>query len=154
MSLPPELVELAGGAVDTDVLHARYLAERDRRVREDGNAQYTEAKAEFSRYVEDPYVAPGFTRQAFESERVFSNIVTGPVSTQACRVPAQAASRSTVATVPLVSPVLTPVRPSSPATTTVTSTPGSMVSSTRPFGLLTTRGSGDCSTQLSPRSSA
>jgi cation diffusion facilitator CzcD-associated flavoprotein CzcO len=47
---------------DPDALHARYLAERDRRIRPDGLAQYTEVIAEFSRYVDDPYVEPGFTR--------------------------------------------------------------------------------------------
>ncbi|WP_397423351.1 flavin-containing monooxygenase [Phenylobacterium sp.] len=77
MSLPPELVELAGGAVDTDALHARYLSERDKRMREDGNAQYTEAKAEFSRYVEDPYVEPGFTREPVTDKVEFTIIGGG-----------------------------------------------------------------------------
>ena len=48
---------------DPDALHDKYLAERDLRLREDGNAQYVEVTAEFSRYVDDPYVAPGFTRE-------------------------------------------------------------------------------------------
>ena len=47
---------------DPDALHAKYLAERDKRLREDGIAQYVEVKAEFSHYIEDPYVEPGFTR--------------------------------------------------------------------------------------------
>src|SRR6202789_50789 len=47
---------------DPDALHAKYLAERDKRLREDGNAQYVEVKAQFSHYIEDPYVEPGFTR--------------------------------------------------------------------------------------------
>ncbi|MEZ5232399.1 MAG: hypothetical protein R2749_06790 [Acidimicrobiales bacterium] len=46
---------------DPAELKARYLAERDKRLREDGNDQYVEVTAEFSRYVDDPYVEPGFT---------------------------------------------------------------------------------------------
>src|ERR1700691_4519085 len=48
---------------DPDILHAKYLAERDKRLREDGIGQYVEVKAEFSHYVDDPYVEPGFTRE-------------------------------------------------------------------------------------------
>ena len=47
---------------DPDALRARYREERDRRIRPDGNEQYVEVKGDFSRYVDDPYVAPGFTR--------------------------------------------------------------------------------------------
>jgi len=64
MNISPEIAEIVGGVdFDPDALHARYIAERDRRVRPDGNAQYIEMKAQFSRYVEDPYVEPGFTRE-------------------------------------------------------------------------------------------
>jgi len=58
-----EIAALLGGIdFDPDALKAKYLLERDKRLRPDGNAQYIEVKAEFSRYVEDPYVEPGFTR--------------------------------------------------------------------------------------------
>jgi len=40
---------------DPEELKARYLAERDRRMREDGNEQYTEIVEEFARYDDDPY---------------------------------------------------------------------------------------------------
>ncbi len=40
---------------DPDALKSRYLAERDRRLREDANDQYLETKGAFSNYVEDPY---------------------------------------------------------------------------------------------------
>ncbi|MFV0259560.1 MAG: flavin-containing monooxygenase [Acidimicrobiales bacterium] len=40
---------------DPGELKARYLAERDKRVRPDGNEQYTEVVDEFARYNEDPY---------------------------------------------------------------------------------------------------
>ncbi len=48
---------------DPDALRARYREERDKRVRPDGNEQYVEVRGDFSRYVDDPYVAPGFTRE-------------------------------------------------------------------------------------------
>jgi cation diffusion facilitator CzcD-associated flavoprotein CzcO len=49
-------------AFDPDALKERYLEERDKRLRADANEQYVEVTAEFSRYVDDPYVEPGFTR--------------------------------------------------------------------------------------------
>jgi cation diffusion facilitator CzcD-associated flavoprotein CzcO len=47
---------------DPDALRARYREERDKRIRSDGNEQYVEVKGDFSRYIDDPYVEPGFTR--------------------------------------------------------------------------------------------
>src|SRR6267378_2317584 len=47
---------------DPDALRARYREERDKRIRLDGNEQYVEVKCDFSRYIDDPYVEPGFTR--------------------------------------------------------------------------------------------
>src|ERR1700712_4522231 len=43
---------------DPDALKQKYLAERDKRLRRDGNEQYTEIKGQFAHYLEDPYVAP------------------------------------------------------------------------------------------------
>jgi len=48
---------------DPDALRAKYRAERDKRIRVDGNEQYIEVTGDFSRYVDDPYVDPGFTRE-------------------------------------------------------------------------------------------
>jgi cyclohexanone monooxygenase len=48
---------------DPEALRAKYREERDRRLRLDGNEQYVEVKGDFSRYVDDPYVDPGFTRE-------------------------------------------------------------------------------------------
>jgi cyclohexanone monooxygenase len=45
-------------AFDPEELRNRYRAERDKRVREDGNEQYREVVGEFAHYVEDPYVEP------------------------------------------------------------------------------------------------
>ena len=47
---------------DADALRAKYREERDKRLRADGNDQYVEVKGQFARFVDDPYVAPGFTR--------------------------------------------------------------------------------------------
>jgi cation diffusion facilitator CzcD-associated flavoprotein CzcO len=64
MNLDPEIAEIVGELdFDPDSLHAKYLAERDKRLREDGIGQYVEVKAEFGHYIDDPYVAPGFTRE-------------------------------------------------------------------------------------------
>ena len=44
---------------DPDALREKYREERDKRLRPDGNEQYVEVTAEFSHYVDDPYVDPG-----------------------------------------------------------------------------------------------
>ena len=53
---------------DPDALRAKYRIERDKRLRPDGNEQYQEVKGDFARYVDDPYVAPGFERPALTDE--------------------------------------------------------------------------------------
>ncbi len=53
---------------DPDTLRAKYRQERDKRLRSDGNEQYVEVKDQFAHYVEDPYVEPGFTREALTDE--------------------------------------------------------------------------------------
>ncbi len=52
-----------GLGIDPDALRARYREERDKRLRVDGNDQYVEVKGAFARFVDDPYVEPGFTRE-------------------------------------------------------------------------------------------
>ncbi|HEX2590967.1 MAG TPA: hypothetical protein VHL34_05705, partial [Rhizomicrobium sp.] len=47
-----------GLGFDPDALKKKYLAERDKRLRRDGNQQYQEMKGGFAHYLEDPYVAP------------------------------------------------------------------------------------------------
>jgi cyclohexanone monooxygenase len=42
---------------DPDALRAKYRAERDKRLRADGNEQYVEVTGAFARYLDDPYVA-------------------------------------------------------------------------------------------------
>ena len=53
---------------DPDALREKYRAERDKRLRADGNQQYIEVKGEFARYVDDPYVEPGFHRAPLTAE--------------------------------------------------------------------------------------
>ena len=49
--------------LDPEALRAKYQAERDKRLRGDGNAQYRPFEGDFARLLEDPYVKPGFTRE-------------------------------------------------------------------------------------------
>lgn len=53
-----------GPAFDADALRNKYRAERDKRLRQDGAGQYLDADGEFAHFTDDPYVAPGFTRDA------------------------------------------------------------------------------------------
>ncbi len=53
---------------DPAELRSRYAKERTRRLREDANAQYQQMKGVFAQYDDDPYVEPGFTRDAVEEE--------------------------------------------------------------------------------------
>jgi cyclohexanone monooxygenase len=78
MNISPEIAEIVGGIdFDPDALRARYMAERDRRIRPDGAAQYVEVKARFSRYAEDPFVEPGFTREPLSDQVEFTIIGGG-----------------------------------------------------------------------------
>ncbi|HSV03970.1 MAG TPA: NAD(P)/FAD-dependent oxidoreductase [Phenylobacterium sp.] len=53
---------------DPDALKAKYRAERDKRLRAEGNAQYVEIAGRFAHYLDDPYVAPGFSRAPLTDE--------------------------------------------------------------------------------------
>ncbi len=57
-----------GLGFDPDALRAKYRAERDKRLRPDGNEQYREIAGEFAHYLDDPYVEPGFTRAPLTDE--------------------------------------------------------------------------------------
>ena len=78
MSIQPELLEIVGEIdFDPDALHAKYLAERDKRLRDDGIDQYVAVKAEFSHYIDDPYVEPGFSREPVFDEVEFAIVGGG-----------------------------------------------------------------------------
>ena len=53
---------------DPELLRQKYRIERDKRIRTDANDQYVEVVGDFSYYVEDPYVDPGFTREPLDDE--------------------------------------------------------------------------------------
>ena len=53
---------------DPDQLREKYRKERDKRIRADGNDQYIEVTGDFSHYIDDPYVEPGFEREAINAE--------------------------------------------------------------------------------------
>ena len=41
--------------IDKDALRKKYLEERDKRLRPEGNEQYVEIKGQLAHYLEDPY---------------------------------------------------------------------------------------------------
>ena len=53
---------------DPAALRAKYAAERQKRLRADGNDQYREVTGALEHYNHDPYVEPGFTRPALQEE--------------------------------------------------------------------------------------
>jgi len=55
-------------AFDPDALREKYRQEREKRLRKDGNDQYQEISGDFSRFLEDTYVEPGFEREAIEED--------------------------------------------------------------------------------------
>ncbi|HEV7720103.1 MAG TPA: NAD(P)/FAD-dependent oxidoreductase [Iamia sp.] len=70
-------------SIDREAVLARYRAERDKRLREDGNEQYVEVTGAFAHYVDDPYV-PRTERDPLATEVEvaligggFSGLVTG-----------------------------------------------------------------------------
>jgi cyclohexanone monooxygenase len=54
--------------IDLDAMRKKYREERDKRLRPDGNAQYRALEGDLARLLEDPYVEPGFTREALEED--------------------------------------------------------------------------------------
>ena len=66
MSDTAELAEAP--AIDVEALRARYRAERDKRLRADGNEQYVEVKGDFSHFLEDPYIEAEISRAPLTDE--------------------------------------------------------------------------------------
>lgn len=63
-------VQPAGDALGFDpaALKARYLAERDKRLRADGNEQYVEMAGAFSHFLDDPYIEAPIVRDPVADE--------------------------------------------------------------------------------------
>lgn len=53
---------------DADALRDKYRAERDKRVRPDGNEQYTEVTGDFSDFVDDPYLVAPIGRESLTDD--------------------------------------------------------------------------------------
>ncbi len=77
------------GVLDRDAMHARYLIERDKRLRADGNEQYIEPTGRFAHYLDDPHT-PIVEREPLHDEVTvafigggFAGLVTGAKLVQA-----------------------------------------------------------------------
>ncbi len=72
-----------GGTIDKEALRRRYLEERNKRLRPDGNDQYLQLKGHLAHYLEDPYTAR--TERKAKTDHVtfafigggFAGLVTG-----------------------------------------------------------------------------
>jgi cation diffusion facilitator CzcD-associated flavoprotein CzcO len=64
----PEIFDPSELGFDPQALRAKYRAERDRRVRTDGNEQYVEMAGQFAHYLEDPYIDAPITRAPLTDE--------------------------------------------------------------------------------------
>jgi len=53
---------------DTDALREKYRAEREKRLRPDGNNQYIEVTGQFAHYLDDPYANRQVTREPLHDE--------------------------------------------------------------------------------------
>ncbi len=68
---------------DRDALRAKYRAERDKRIRPDGNEQYLEPRGRFAHFLDDPYIAREEREPRFDEVTValigggFGGLVTG-----------------------------------------------------------------------------
>ena len=73
----------ADDPIDREALRAKYLQERDKRLRDDGNDQYVEPIGRFAHYLDDPYVEMIQRGPLFDEVTVafigggFSGLVTG-----------------------------------------------------------------------------
>src|SRR6202012_3464302 len=63
------------GKINKQALLAKYIAERDKRLRADGNAQYLQLKGQVAHYLEDPYTP--FVERAPKTDHVTFAFVGG-----------------------------------------------------------------------------
>ena len=66
------MTDLSGGATPElglpEALHRKYLAERNKRLRADGDAQYLDLSGDFAAYADDVYADPGLVRDPLSDE--------------------------------------------------------------------------------------
>ena len=83
MTITDDTGARAKPAIDKQALLAKYIAERDKRLRADGNAQYLQVQGQLAHYLDDPYTE--FVERAPKTEHVtfafvgggFGGLVTG-----------------------------------------------------------------------------
>lgn len=68
MTERPANLDATAKALELDAHRARYLAERDRRLRDEGAAQYLSVAQDFSHLADDPNADPAFVRAPVERE--------------------------------------------------------------------------------------
>ena len=71
MALDSDTVDGAtpdGLGFDAEFLHGKYIAERNKRLRAEGNEQYIEIKGNFAHYLADPYVESDLDRAPLTDE--------------------------------------------------------------------------------------
>jgi len=76
MTTPTESATSAGPRFDKEALLARYRAERDKRLRADGNDQYLQIKDQLAHYLDDPYT-PRIEREAKTDHVTFAFVGGG-----------------------------------------------------------------------------
>jgi cyclohexanone monooxygenase len=89
MSEPSPVTLASPRGFDKAALLAKYVAERDKRLREDGNNQYIQVKAGFDHFLQDPYTPK--RKRAAKTDHVtfafigggFAGLVTGARLTEA-----------------------------------------------------------------------
>lgn len=69
-------MSFAGKQLDLNAVREKYRAERDKRVRQDGNEQYQEVVGDFAYFVDDPYVE-GMAERAPQKREVEVVIIGG-----------------------------------------------------------------------------
>jgi cyclohexanone monooxygenase len=68
LSIVPIETNATEPPIDVDALRAKYREERDKRLREDGNAQYVEIAGRFAHFLDDPYVEEEIQREPLHDE--------------------------------------------------------------------------------------
>ena len=67
-SMTSSVIDTSKLDFDPDKLREKYRAERDKRIRPDGFGQYQATAGDFSNFIDDHYVEPGFTREPLNDE--------------------------------------------------------------------------------------
>ena len=66
--IEPYTVDTSNLEFDPDELRRKYLAEKNKRLRDDGFSQYEPTTGKYARFAIDHYVEPGFERDPLRDE--------------------------------------------------------------------------------------